>query len=498
LSRDRGNVRAYQTHGIRWIAGNLKSGVRAVLLCDAPGVGKTIQALMAADQLQARRILVVSPAGARRVWLQEIGTWFPEWAGRVVIVEPGNYPTLTQLDAEDAIVLVSYDSLSITRRGGANPWADHLTERGWDLLIIDEAHYLKSGGAKRTQAIYGKRGTDGGIQASCTHVLLLTGTPTPNHVGELYQHLRTFWPQVLHQPHSDRIETEAEFEERYCTYVDTRFGRHVTGSKGTGPLRKKLAPYVLHRSKATVLPELPPVQCQDIPLGMSAHEVDARMNTQARTTLHQLHRLDDDKLLAALQSAPGSAGEVYDDREPIATVRRKLGELKVEPTVEWVIERLACGVQKIILFGWHTRALGRLHTLLAEYEPVIITGDTPSIARSEGIEQFQTRPQTRVFIGQILAAGTAITLTAASEVAIVEPSWVPGENQQAIDRAHRLGQRDSVLASFLYLPGTLDQRIMRIFRRKASETKDLIGETTHDDDADPTSAIGDHHLSHVV
>lgn len=80
----------------------------------------------------------------------------------------------------------------------------------------------------------------------------------------------------------------------------------------------------------------------------------------------------------------------------------------------------------------------------------------------------------RVFVGQILAAGTAITLTAASEVTIVEPSWVPGENRQAIDRAHRLGQQDSVLASFLYLPNTLDARIMGVFRRKAGEIASLL------------------------
>ena len=101
------------------------------------------------------------------------------------------------------------------------------------------------------------------------------------------------------------------------------------------------------------------------------------------------------------------------------------------------------------------------------------------MTRALAVEDFQTRPGTRLFIGQILAAGTAITLTAANEVAIVEPSWVPGENVQAIARAHRLGQRDSVLASFLFLPGTLDERIMSVFRRKASEISILQGDDTN-------------------
>jgi SNF2 family DNA or RNA helicase len=466
-------LRVYQKHGVRWMVSRLREDARAVLLCDDPGLGKTLQTLMAANELDARRILVVSPAGARRVWFQEIVKWFPDWERRIVIIEPGHSPAPSDLDRPDAIVLVAYDSLS-TR--GLVGWASQLTRLAWDLLVIDEAHYLK-GHSNRTYAVYGTRGTNSGIQASAQQVILLTGTPTPNHAGELYQHCRVFWPQVLRRPHQDQPEGEAEFQERYTLYRETKYGRQITGSRNTKILRERLSPYVLHRSKRTVLPELPPVITQDIPLGVSARHVNTHLDGYLVTAAQRLAKLDDRNLYAELRKVAHG-----DERQPLVTLRRRLGELKIEATVEWVTERLACGVGKLLVFGWHTRTLETLHNLLAEYEPVLIIGDTSPAARVDAVDRFQRHPTTRVFVGQILAAGTAITLTAASEVAMMEASWVPGENTQAISRAHRLGQHDSVLASYLYLPGTLDQRIMSIFRRKAAETKELIGEN-HDNDA---------------
>jgi SWI/SNF-related matrix-associated actin-dependent regulator 1 of chromatin subfamily A len=199
-------VRPYQHTGAHWLVRNLRV-TRALLLCDDPGLGKSVQALHAADQLAARRVCIVSPAGARRVWLHEITKWFPKWLPRVVIVEPGTLVRAVELEAEDVIVLVSYDALS----HGGSQMAATLKRLSWDLLIIDEAHYLK-GKSNRTAALYGHKGTDQGIQASAERVILLTGTPTPNHAGELYQHIRTFWPGVLRTlEYADRDMPEASF-----------------------------------------------------------------------------------------------------------------------------------------------------------------------------------------------------------------------------------------------------------------------------------------------
>jgi SWI/SNF-related matrix-associated actin-dependent regulator 1 of chromatin subfamily A len=239
---------------------------------------------------------------------------------------------------------------------------------------------------------------------------------------------------------------------------------------------------ILRRRKLEVLTELPPLQIQDIPLplGGPSGDLAARIDFGSHAVR-----------AAQLNAALGMAGSTAEAMRMLhasapdastAALRQTLGLAKVPPTLLWVQERMA-STRKLLIFAWHHAVIEHLRRGLLEFGPVVITGETSPALRAAAIERFQTDPNTRIFLGQILAAGTAITLTAASEVAIVEPSWVPGENVQAICRAHRLGQRDSVLASFLYLPGTLDQRIMRVFRRKAVEIAALQGDDFNASDA---------------
>jgi len=462
-------LRPYQLEGVRWLVHRLThGGERCVLLCDDPGLGKSRQVLAARGEIGAKRTLIVCPAGIRHVWANEIRKWFPELSPHVVLVEPGITVTgmREQLDHPEAIVIVGYDTLSAFQGG----WAANLMRRAWDLLVVDEAHYLKNP-SRRTEMVYGKRGTESGLQHVCQWIILLTGTPTPNHAGELYQHLRTFWPGTLTVARPDglaHVETEAEFQERYTEYKNTPWGRQVTGSNrvNLGQLREKMKTRVLRRRKREVLPELPPLVAQDVALDVNVQD-QALIRTEAERRIQAR--------LASVMT-PQERRDLLTDPAmgiSLATIRRQLGEIKINAAVAWIDERLACGVNKMLVFGWHVDVLHRLHRLLAAFDPVIITGETSPVGRRSAEHLFQNRPTVRVLVGQILACGTGITLTAASEVAILEPSWVPGQNSQAIDRAHRLGQHDSVLASFLYVPDTLDETIMRAFRRKAEEVSQI-------------------------
>ena len=468
-------LRDYQREGIDWLVSGLVEarapggdGNKALLLADDPGLGKTRQTLDAAWCLLVRRMLVVCPAGARRVWSQEIERWFPLWKERLFLIEPGTSTLKVRdrlADPRPLILILSYDEMS--NHESHTPAA--LRGHRWDLLVLDEAHYLKNL-SRRTIQIYGQKGDDQGLQAQCDRVILLTGTPTPNHAGELYHHARTFWPERIRSRRAREQfhpMSPSEFEERFTRYKDTVYGRQVSGSKNQQELRERLQDVILRRRKDDVLPELPMLVTQDVPL-------DAHQDRGAVLDVHQ--RLagilgwsrddtDDDRLVHTLQLPDAQ----------LASLRRELGNLKVRPTIAWVQERMA-SANKLLVFAWHREVIEHLRRGLAAFSPVIITGATAPKDRYEAVRRFQDEPGTRLFIGQILAAGTAITLTAANEVAIVEPSWVPGQNAQAICRAHRLGQRDSVLASFLYLPGTLDQRIMAAFRRKAAEISDLQGD----------------------
>ena len=285
--------------------------------------------------------------------------------------------------------------------------------------------------------------------------------------------MRTFWPDTLRDRNRPaHIWSQAEFEDRFTRYRDTVFGRQVVGSKNQTMLRARLNDMVLRRRKEDLLPELPPLILQDIPLDTTPGD---------RGALHGPSQILAQRLLWSLPKTASAAsdqallGALRAPDTALTTLRRELGETKVMPVIRWVQERMN-STNKMLLFAWHLSVIEHLRRGLAEFDPVVITGNTTPPGRASAVELFQNRPGVRLFIGQVLAAGTAITLTAATEVAIVEPSWVPGENVQAICRAHRMGQRDSVLASFLYLPGTLDQRIMATFRRKAAEISTLQGD----------------------
>jgi SWI/SNF-related matrix-associated actin-dependent regulator of chromatin subfamily A-like protein 1 len=452
------SLRDYQHQGVAWLVDKLAAH-RAVLLADDAGLGKSLETLTTAHRIGAERVLIICPAGARRVWSAEIHRWFPAKDDRVCLVEPGTkvsdiQPRLNPL--QPVILILGYDETSNFK----SRIIPHLKYIRWDLLVLDECHYLKNP-SYRTQAIYGVYGSRNngakGLADYADKVLLLSGTPTPNHAGELWQHYRTFWPSSL----GPKRLTQYEFEDRFTRYRDTVFGRQVTGSKNQGELRAALADVVLRRRKSEVLTELPPLQLQDIPLAPSPWRGDLKLPADA----------DDEDLIRALRS-PDTA---------VATMRRELGLAKTPGTIAWVQERMA-STHKLLIFAWHHAVIDLLYRGLTEFYPVVVTGETSPKARAEAVARFQDHAGTRIFIGQILAAGTAITLTAASEVAIVEPSWVPGENYQAICRAHRLGQRDSVLASFLFLPGTLDERIMAVFRRKAGEIAELQGDDNADND----------------
>ena len=274
-----------------------------MLLADEMGLGKTLQALRAAEKLGAERVLIVCPAGARRVWQAEIKRWLPGWSSRVVLVEPGTkLPDIkTGLDAPVLILIVGYDEFSDRH----SQLASHLRSRRFDLLILDEAHYLKNP-SNRTLAIYGSRGSGTGVQAGASKVILLTGTPTPNHAGELWQHYRTFWPEALRGP-TGRMLLQAEFEDRFTRYRDTPFGRQVTGSKNQKILRDALGPVILRRRKDEVLTELPPLILQDIPLvaGPAANWL-SQVKPEARVAMARLHHsaqhADDDTELRSLRT----------------------------------------------------------------------------------------------------------------------------------------------------------------------------------------------------
>lgn len=397
-------------------------------LADEPGLGKTVQTITAARELgcDPRKTLIVCPKSARGVWAREWARWWP---------------------GSDLPVIINYDLISAQ---DPKPEVKGLFGAGWDLLVADEAHRLKSHGANRTKSFYTRLAPNAG------RVWLLSGTPVPNHNGELWTHLYHLQPGLI-----DGMRRKA-FEDRYCRVSNhPRWGRRIAGSARTGELRERIKPFVFRRTKAEVLGDLP---------ALTFDTVELPPTDMARAQESQLPGLtglpsDPDELMQALRS----------QETALATERRITGALKVAPSVDLIAEYLMDNPsEKVLVFAHHREVLNGLDRGLTGEGLVRIDGSTSAGERERAVDGFQNG-KARVFLGQISACGEALTLTAGSRVFFVECSWTPSENHQAACRAHRIGQKSSVFAQFLTLPDSIDGVIAEVLARKTKEVAELFG-----------------------
>lgn len=433
---------AYQEAGIEFLAKRKRA-----FLADEMGLGKTVQAIRACDIVGAGHVLVICPAAARTNWAREFRTWSP--ARTVQTIESSK----DDANAE-GVVITSFD-LAVRKEG---TFSDHV----FDVVIIDEAHFLKNRKSKRTNAILGTgcKGKDG-IISHAKRVWAMSGTFVPNNYSELWTLIRALVPGLIDV--KGKPATYTQFVKHYCVIAQTPFAQmKIIGSKNAADLRARLKGCYLRRKKAEVLHDLPPIRYATV----SLHPDDAR----ALSELESKHAVDLDAVLANAEAGWQGRGCPMH----LASMRRITGELKARPLVELLASELADTKHKIVVFAHHTSVIDILAKGLALYGAVVLDGRTPYVKRQQNIDLFDTSDSVRVFIGQITAAGTAINLTAASNVVFAEASWAPGDNAQAAMRCHRIGQKSSVLVRFASLDGSVDEKVTEVLRRKTAEISLLI------------------------
>lgn len=421
----------YQSAGALWLAERKRA-----LLADGMGLGKTAQAIVAANMIGAKSIVVICPAIARVNWRREFDMW---GAGQEVFVE-------------------SYDKVVRSKEV-----RDTIKSMEPDVLILDEAHYLKSRTSKRTQSIYGLHCMGKGIADYAGRVWLLTGTPAPNDVSELFPHLRGLWPDLL--PADKKFMS---FVTRYCHVDATPFGLKIIGNKkATLPeLRENIKGIMLRRRAEDVLKDLPPIVWQEIEIEPDVLS-PALAKLEASAEVKALRAVLDDPT-AELSDAEGVA---------MATLRRMTGEAKAALIGSMIADELqANAYEKVIVFAHHKDVIRALRGLLEDFDPVVITGETTAAVRQSSIDRFQTDKNCRVFIGQIQACATAVTLHAANQVVFAEASWTPSDNAQAAKRAHRIGQTRPVMVRMIGLAGSIDAAVTRVLARKSRQISEALGE----------------------
>lgn len=402
--------RPFQVAGIEYA-----SQRRHTIFGDEPGLGKTVQAIGLINLKEWRKALVVCPATLKLNWVRELRRWLLDPLS-IGVADGKRWP-----DAD--VVIINYDILAKRRE---------VSETDWDVVIYDEAHYLKNHKAQRTRH---------GLAIHAKSKLYLTGTPVVNRVIDL-------WP-ILHAIDPVTWGARHDFGVKYCAARYVKFGRKgvwlYNGSTAPEELQRDMRDKCLvRRLKKDVLKELPAKRRQVV--AFDQPEVAARERAEL-------------KPVAALDRLDGVAFA------EMARVRHESALAKLPLAIEFLRDQLVED-GKVVCFAHHRDVVDGLAAALAEFNPAKVYGGmTPAESQRE-VDRFQTDPTCRLFIGNIRAAGVGHTLHASAHVVFVELDWTPGNMQQAEDRCHRIGQAESVLVQYLVVEGTLDANIAQTLEAK--------------------------------
>ena len=426
-------------------------------LFDEQGLGKTITSILAAKKAGLRRILLVVPAVVLWNWEHEFGIWGDPLLTRRVL-QTGR----DQISADDDVVFVSHGLF----------WRDAIFSQlcaiAWDLLVIDEMHCFKSPFAMRTKRLLL---TSPSLLSASRYVWCLTGTPVPNNAADIWSFLYGLFPERITDPRTKRPMHFEAFRQRYCVLRPSAWGFVPVGNRNVSELREKLQGTFLRRLKRDELPNLPPLRFETVVLDSpDLPEILEQLDPSFTRQIQRVRaKIDND------DAYDESSWEALRKHSDLGLLRRLTGAAKVAPLVKLLREELRTNaIDKLVIFAHHKDTVKGYADKLQGFGVETITGAASTKRRAETVQRFQTQASPRVVVCNILAAGTGITLTAATEVVFAEMDFCPGNNAQAADRVHRIGQTKRTRVRVFTLRGTADEAVTSILLRKVAMIRELL------------------------
>ncbi|BDZ47670.1 helicase [Naasia aerilata] len=458
---------------------SVQRGHRTFLLADEPGLGKTAQSLIAASVANAYPLLAVVPNVVKMNWAREVEQWTP---GRRATVIHGDGE---DLDAFADVVVINYEVLD--RHLG---WLKTLGFKG---MVVDEAHFIKNLSSQRSRHVLAlakslrERNRD-------PLMIALTGTPLINTVEDF----RAIW-QFLGwiDEKGPRPALLGHLEEAGLTPADFGFfpaARQAVVDMG-----------IVRRRKVDVAKDLPAKRVVDLPveldddLGRSIRQAERELGQRLLTRYRAVlgNRNTDPKSVSSTERAEVvrlvAQAELDESKaaktgENVFTMVRKIGQAKAVLAADYAAQ-LARSVGKVVFFAKHIDVMDKAEEVLAKRDirSVSIRGDQSAAARQKEIDAFQNDPEVQAAVCSLTAAGVGLNLQAASDVVLAELSWTAAEQQQAIDRVHRIGQEMPVTAWRIIAAHTIDSKIAELIDSKAGlAARALDGE---DSDASAESSV---------
>ena len=406
------------------------------ILADDMGLGKTTSTIIAALETGAKKILIICPATLKINWKREIENYSDK---SIYIAEGKNFST------EHDFVITNYDIIKNFHDPKKKDESQILLAN-FDLVIVDEAHYIKNATAQRTKLI-------NDIVKKTERLWLLTGTPMTSRPMDYFN--------LLSLVESPVAKNWLAYAIRYCGGYQFKVGNrkvwNVTGASNLEELRDRTSGLTLRRLKENVL-DLPEKIITPVYLRLKSKGYEEVM------------------------------GEYYDwyDKNPeesksltvqfskLTKVRQIIADEKITQTIE-LAENILEQDKKVIIFCNFTDSLNKITEHFGK-SAVMLNGTMSKPEKQYSVDQFQENPKVKVFVGNIKAAGVGITLTAAEAVIFNDLSFLPSDMAQAEDRAYRYGQKNNVLVYYPIFDNTIEGIIYDIVNAKKKVIATVMGD----------------------
>lgn len=442
-------LRDYQHEGFSWLAFLHAHGLGGIL-ADDMGLGKTVQALTLFAHVRETkpdvRFLVVAPTSVVTNWRHEAERFTPDLpVAAITETASRRRSTVAEAIGDAAIVVTSYTLLRLE--------FEQYDEFDWEIVILDEAQFVKNRQAKTYQSVR---------TLAATSKFAITGTPMENSLMDLWSMLSITAPGLYPDP--------TKFADVFAKPIES--GRHP---ELLATVRRRISPLMRRRTKEQVLAELPPKTEQVIEVDLSPkHQkiYQTRLQRERQKVLGLAEDMDANRFL--IFRSLTMLRQLALDPELVDDEYAGVGSAKLDHLVDQLVEIAAEG-HRALVFSQFTRFLAKVKQRLDAAGIAYAYLDGRTRNRGAAIEEF-TGGDTPVFLISLKAGGFGLNLTEADYCFLLDPWWNPAAENQAIDRAHRIGQQRPVMVYRYVSAGTIEEKVMELKARKQALFDTVIGD----------------------
>jgi superfamily II DNA or RNA helicase len=416
----------------------------------------TYQAIIAALEVDAKKVLVICPASVKISWQREI----ENFGQKAIIVSGSKWPDVGRFTVINFDILKNFHTIggqTTDKNGEPNAHYRNIVNEKYDLVIIDEAHKIKDHKTQR-----GKISNEIALTYGIERVWQLTGTPIANRPMDFFNLLK-----MIGSPLADNWKF---FAQRYCDgkrfYKKLKNGQTrqiwiTNGASNLDELAIRTKNNLLRRLKTEVL-------------DMPDKTISTIYNTLSKRGLKEYENLWDEYIEKRAEEGKRKISDLSKDIVELGLLRKFIAMETIPNTIQLAKDAIEQG-QKVVIFTTFTDELNEIADNFTNSECVIHNGMMTANAKQKSVDSFQNNKKCKVFVGNITSAGVGITLTEGTVVIFNSFSWVPGDNEQAEDRCYRIGQKSNVSVYYQLFTGTVSLVMWHTLMKKQEVINQIIG-----------------------